>query len=340
MVQRCLPAFWWAAIFRSAILPIPVEAFMNLTRSAGTVALAASLLIATRTQAQTRADDSRPNDPARSLKQPHVGGTANIKVLRHIPLGGWSKVLGIKMEQELSRPYVYVARADWGRDVSRTSKGVDIINIKEPSQARVIYSWRIPNGEIHQGIGGRDNAYFKLRGRYYLVHNLQFGQGGPDADVGAVVLDVTGLPDPSKVKEVGFIRTPDTKGGFHNGFTYKHSDGRVLLFATGGDPGGRIYDMEKFLAGDPNYGMIRKLPVPDDGSSGARAAGYHDYYVGYDPATKRDLLYGAGTGGYHVYDVSKPEEPQLVVSLTGISGVRYGHTFTPTPDHRYAVTET
>src|SRR6185295_998232 len=161
--------------------------------------------------------------------------------------------------------------------------GVDIISIKDPAKAQVIYSWRIPNAEIHQGIGGRDNTHFKLKGRYYLIHNLQFGQaGGPDADVGAVVLDVTGLPDTSLIKQLGFIRTPDTKGGFHNSFMYKHSDGRAILFATGGDPGGWIYDMEKFLAGDPNFGMIRKLPLPEDViRTAGRTAGYHDYYVGY-----------------------------------------------------------
>jgi hypothetical protein len=288
---------------------------------------------------QVPKNDFSSNNPARSLKEPHVGGTTNIHVLRHIPLGGWSKVLGIKMEQELSRPYVYVARADWAGDISMPSKGVDIISIKDPAKASVIYSWRIPNAELHQGIGGRDNAYVKLKGRYYLIHNLQFGQGGPDADVGAVVLDVTGLPDTTRIRQVGFIRTPDSKGGFHNGQTYRHSDGRALLFTTGGNPGGRIYDMEKFLAGDANYGLIRKMPVPEDGGAG-RSPGYHDFFIGYDPATKRDIFYGAGAGGYHVYDVSRPEEPQLIVSLVGIAGVSGGHTFTPTPDGRYIVAET
>ena len=307
--------------------------------------LVISLLLASAAAANAQAD------PSRSLRQPHVGGTPNLTVLRHIPLGGWSQVIGVEIEQELSRPYAYVSRDDWAGDVTRSSKGMDIIDLREPTKARVIWEWRIPNGELHQGTGGQDSKYFKLKGRYYAVQSMQFGNG-LDGDVGAVVFDVTGLPDTSKVKVVGFIKTPDTKGGFHNVLTYKHSSGRVLLFATGGDPGGRIYDMEKFLAGDPNYGMIRKLPIPESqmppaaggggegGGRGPRLAGYHDYYVGYDAINKRDVLYGAGTGGYYVYDVTKPEEPTLIVSLTGISGVTMGHTFTPTPDGRYAVTET
>ena len=69
-------------------------------------------------------------------------------------------------------------------------------------------------------------------------------------------------------------------------------------------------------------------------------SGYHDFYLGYDPATGQDKFYGAGSGGYHVYDVTLPEDPQLMFSITGVPGVQRGHTFTPTPDGKYAVAET
>jgi len=62
--------------------------------------------------------------------------------------------------------------------------------------------------------------------------------------------------------------------------------------------------------------------------------------VGYDPVTHQDKFYGPGTGGYHVYDVTRPEEPKLLTSIVGAAGVTRGHTFTPTPDGRYAVAET
>ncbi|MBI4420173.1 MAG: hypothetical protein HY560_05050 [Gemmatimonadetes bacterium] len=297
--------------------------------------------------AQIQVGDPRMNDPMRSLKQPHFGGSSNVHVLSHIPLGPWSHVMDIEMEQELSRPYVYVARADWNNDPNRTrqtggpvqylqttSKGVDIIDIRDPTRAKLIYSWRIPSGEIHQGTGGMDNKYFKVKGRYYDIQSLQFGNG-PDGDVGAVVLDVTGLPDTTKVRQMGFIRMPDQSGGFHNFFMYKHSDGRSLLFTNTK----RVYDMEQFLAGDAKHGLIGQVPVPEGAAQGPNAQ-YHDVYVGYDPATKRDVFYGAGAGGYHVYDVSQPEEPKLLTSISGVAGVRGGHTFTPDPTGRYAVTET
>jgi hypothetical protein len=77
------------------------------------------------------------------------------------------------------------------------------------------------------------------------------------------------------------------------------------------------------------------LPVPESANGS-----YHDFYVGYQPEAGQDRFYGGGTNGYYVYDVTKLEEPQLLVSLTGINGVSFGHTFTPTPDGRYAVAET
>jgi len=68
--------------------------------------------------------------------------------------------------------------------------------------------------------------------------------------------------------------------------------------------------------------------------------GYHDFYVAYDPASHQDRMYGAGASGYYVYAVTRLDEPKLVTSVTGVAGVPFGHTFTPSPDGRYAVTET
>jgi hypothetical protein len=122
-------------------------------------------------------------------------------------------------------------------------------------------------------------------------------------------------------------------------FAYKHSDGRVLLFTTVNEPHGNIYDMEKVLAGDKNA-LIGKVPVPEGGNPAFGQYGYHDFFVGYDPATKQDKFYGAGRGGYFIYDVTHPEAPKLITSISGVAGVQFGHTFTPTPDGKFAVAET
>lgn len=258
-----------------------------------------------------------------------TGGSNNVEILAHVPLGGFFRVTDVEMEQDPDRPFVYVSQA-------RERAGFSIVDISEPEQPQVIYRWTIEDVELHQGLGGMDGKYFKTNDRYYFVQSMQFAQGGPDSDLGAVVFEVTGLPDVSKVREVGRIRAPDTPGGFHNIFMYKHSSGRPLLITTVRGPYANVYDMDRFLRGAPDQGLIGTIPVPD---AQVGPGGYHDFYVAYDPSDGRDKFYGAGAGGYHVYDITTPEAPELMFSMTGIPGVTWGHTFTPTPDGKYAVTE-
>ena len=257
-------------------------------------------------------------------------GSDNIKVLSHLPLGTRTSVADIDLEQEVDRPYAYVGRTEG-------EKGLDIIDLHDPENAKRIYSWRIEDQDLHLGMGGMDVKHFKWKGRYYVVQSLQFGQGGPNPDLGAVVLDVTGLPDPSTVKEVGRIHEPDYPGGFHNIFIYKHSNDAVLLFTTLSGPHAHVYDLGRVVEGDISNALVAKVPVPDAGSE---TRTYHDFYAGFHPDSAEDRFYGGGTGGYYVYNITDLEQPELLVSLTGIQGVRYGHTFTPTPDGRYVIAET
>ncbi len=259
-------------------------------------------------------------------------GSDNIEVLGHIPLGPRLSVADMELEQELDRPYAYVARMVYG---DAGPRGTDIIDLSDPSNLKVIYRWRIEDQDLHVGTGGMDVKYFKWKGRYYVVQSLQFRQGGPDTDLGAVILDVTGLPDPSTVKEVARIREPEMPGGFHNIFIYKHSDGRVLLLTTIAGPFAHVYDLGKVVEGDLENALAGRIPNPNEGRRG-----YHDFYAGYHPESGQDRFYGGGTGGYYVYNITDLDNPELLVTLTGISGVRSGHTFTPGPNGRYAVAET
>ena len=260
-------------------------------------------------------------------------GSPNVELVSHIPLGQAFSVGDVEIEQEISRPYVYVSRWLLG--------GVDIIDVSRPERSRIIYKWRIENAELHRGSGGTDGKYFKLNDRYYYVQGLQFQQGGPDADLGAVVFDVTGLPDPEAVREVGRIRDPLSPGGFHNLFAYKHSDGRVLLFATVNGPHANIYDMQMFLDGAPDHGLVGRMPVPTNPCPGAGMSHtYHDFYIAFDPATGRDMAYAASQPvGAYVFDVTRPEEPQLLKSVACVPGVTRDHTFAVTPDHKYHIAE-
>lgn len=264
-------------------------------------------------------------------------GSPNMEVVAHIPLGPRLSVADMDMEQELNRPFAYVARMQYGPE---GPKGMDIINFEDERNPRVVYRWRIENQELHLPTGGMDAKHFKLDGRYYVVQSTQFGQGGPDSDMGAVVLDVTSLPDTSGVREVARIREPETPGGFHNIFIYRHSNGGIYLFTTVSGPFANVYDLSRVVGGDLANARVARVPVPESAVSAGSSRGYHDFYVGWHPDTGTDRFYGGGTGGYYVYDVTDLQAPELVVSLTGVSGVNYGHTFTPSPDGRYVVAET
>ena len=253
-------------------------------------------------------------------------GSDNLTVLGHIELGPRLSVADMDLEQELHRPFAYVSRMVYGTEGPR---GTDIIDISDPAQPKVLYQWRIEDQDLHLGTGGMDVKYFKWKDRYYVVQSLQFGSGGPNRDLGAVILDVTGLPDASLVKEVARIREPELPGGFHNIFIYKHSSGRVLLFSTVSGPFANVYDLGMIVEGDLDSAQIARVPVPESPLGRAGRRGYHDFYVGYHEDTATDRFYGGGTGGYYVYDITDLDGPQLLVTLTGISGVRGGpHLYT------------
>ncbi len=285
-----------------------------------------------------------PHPPNAGVPQnmpPGMRGSSNIQVLSHIPLGGFTRVTDVEIEQEPSRPFAYVGKR-W------QPSGFDVISLEDPENAEIIYSWRIENAELHQGWGSSDGRYFKLNDRYYYVQGTSYRQGGPDSELGAIVFDVTGLPDVSTVEEVGRIYSPEeTPGGFHNIYMYKHSDGRALLFATTRSPrsvsyGVVIYDMERFLAGDADHGLVGTIPLPEPRGT---ENGYHDIYVGYHPDSGQDRFYGPGPevtmdGGMYVYDVTDVTNPSLLAQIVGGMGQTGAHTFVPTPDGRYGFSMT
>ena len=277
---------------------------------------------------------ARAQDPGVSVTPfaEKQGGSDRMHVVDHVVThsGAW-KAADIELEQDPGRPYVYVS--------GFVNFDMQIYDISRTSSPRKIVDWTIENAELHRGIGAMDGKYFKIDGRYYYAQSFQFMQGTPDADLGAIVFDVTGLPDPSKMKEVARIRYAPSPGGFHNIFAYKHSDGRALLFATIGQAKALVYDLDKVVkGGDPGTWLIGDVPNPTPFRQ-IGGGGYHDFYVGFDPATNQDKFYGAGLGGYSVWDVTRPEAPKSLFTVTSL-GMDVAHTFTPSPDGRYAVTET
>ena len=263
-------------------------------------------------------------------------GSDNIEVVSHLPLGGPGSVSDIEIEQDMSRPYVYVGHEVLGYSTT-LDRGMDIIDIADPASPEVIHRWRIEDNELHVGAGGKDIKVFEHDGRNYVILSFQFQQGGPDFDLGAIIFDVTDLPE--SFTEVARIQGPGELGGFHNIYAYKHSNGRPLLLSTVGGPYANVYDLGYVVEGRTDEALVAQVPVPASAAI-AGSRGYHDFYVGYHADSEQDRFYGGGTGGYYVYNITDLENPELLVSLTGIRGVERGHTFTPSADGRYVIAET
>jgi hypothetical protein len=299
---------------------------LSMRFDVGRAALALSLAAAVAVPPLSAQDEAVP---VADVPGEDKGTSENMRVLAHVELGEAMTVSDVELEQDLDRPFAYVGRM--------FVYGFDVIDLSDPAAARVLYRWRIEDAELHQGTGMMDGKIFAEEGRNYYVQSTQFGQGGPDADLGAIVFDVTGLPDTAAVREVARIRSPDTPGGFHNIFLYKHSDGRPLLITTTRSVNAHVYDMAAVLRGED--GLVAQIPIPE-GMSGLRPGqGYHDMYAAWDPATGQDKFYGGGAGGYHVFDITDIAAPTHLFSIAGIPTVPWGHTFTPSPDGRYAVGE-
>jgi len=269
-------------------------------------------------------------------QKPGERGSANMHVLSHIPLGAAGSVSDVEIEQDMDRPYAYVARRN-------AEIGFDVIDLSDPDNARVIHRWRIEDEELHVG-GAMDGRYFKHDGRYYYVQSMQLRQSGPNSEVGAIVFDVTDLP--SQMTEVGRVRQSETPGGFHNIFMYQHSSGQPMLMATSGGFA-KVFDMGLFVDGDQtemesvlrneNRELVGQIPVAE--SEGMWSRGYHDFYVAYHPESGQDRFYGGGGSGYYVYNITDLGNPELLATILGVPGVG-GHTFTPTPDGNFAIGET
>ena len=95
------------------------------------------------------------------------------------------------LEQELSRPYAYVAQR-------YDRPGFSVLDLKDLNNIKVLcHRWKIENAGMRQA-----GDFEVLQTQRPLLCGraacFQFRQSTPDGDLGAIIFDVTGLPDTSK----------------------------------------------------------------------------------------------------------------------------------------------
>ena len=276
------------------------------------------------------------NAPPGILPGVKIGGSSNMHLVGHVPLGGYDAVNDDEIEQDASRPYAYVSMGD-------VHAGFAIIDLHDLNNVKLLYRWT-----------DRERAAPQDDSRRHRTANTSSSTGATttsrrSSSPRARPMPIWARSSPTSPGCRTRARSRSSRGsgspkhpGLPQQFVYRHSDGHTYLVATVTARRTGLRPGKVVAGGDPAQWKISEIPVPDtrESTRPRDVQAYHDFYVGYDPATHQDKFYGAGRGGYYVYDITDIRQPKLLTSITGSAGVAWGHTFTPTPDGRYAVTET
>lgn len=243
-------------------------------------------------------------------------GSRNVAMLAHHSLQDAGAVV---VEQGENRPFVHVARR-------AGQAGFTSLSLADPQSVEVV-SEQLLLGDDFIG-AGNDLGYFKHENRHFLVLAVQGVDG-----TGAIVFDVSMVGQNGQAEEVGRIQGDADMSGLHQLFLYKHSDGKVLLFGTGGGDV-LVYDMASVLNGNGEEALLTRLPTPDQVESAS--TGFDRIFVAYHAESDQDRMYGAGAGGYYVFDVSEVMSPQLLTSVSS-AAVQRGQALQATPDGNFLV---
>jgi len=242
-------------------------------------------------------------------------------MISHLPLGGMTSMdnspsagfeaLGrgtgyVVLDQNEGRPFAWVSRKNGD------AGSVIAINISNPESPREIGEWA-------GSVAVHDMALFTHGSRYYLAVTSASG------------LEVLEVSDPDE-GQFDSSASLTIDGGLHHVFAYRHSNGRGYLMTTGGGDI-LIYDIDDVLSGRSSaaasIGLPEELPTID--------YGYYTMIAQWEAESESDRLYAAGAGGYYVMDITNPQDPTPLGSVSS-AAVEIGHSISATPDGTHVVT--
>ena len=205
----------------------------------------------------------------------------------------------VVLDQDPDRPFAYLGgRTGWS-----------VLDLSDPGRPAVLQT-------LASDLPVTDIAHFQIDGRTLVAVS---------ADDAVDVLDVSDVGDASAPARVGSW----SGGASASLFAYRHSDGRTLLVVSaGGDA--VIYDARHLIDGET--GAVASIQTPEQPDPEAR--GFERAYAAYHADTETDRFYGAGAGGYHVFDITDTDSVRYLTSATP-AAVRRGHMVSATPDGRF-----
>lgn len=243
-------------------------------------------------------------------------GSRNLTLHAHLQPTDAGPLGHVALDQAAGRSLAYLAHPEAG--------GFSTYDLEDPASPRHVMTWAADVPNVRAG----ELAAFKHAERFYLVQTFSSADGAHPA---AILFDVT---DVRSTQEATNVAALTVEGGLTSVFPYKHSDGRSLLFATGGADL-YVYDIAEALAGRTEASRLLQLPTPEQIIVGE--SGFEDMFVGYHVDMEQDRLYAAGAGGYYVYDVTDPTSPEQLTHVRDAAVTR-GHGIQSTPDGRHIVT--
>lgn len=250
--------------------------------------------------------------PARAQSQEYGTGTRNLSQVGHLSLGTMVRadaaafLVDVRLDQRPDRPYAYVVE----------QSGWAVVDLSDPAMPRIAAIMSADH-VADQGRVLSSIDYLHVEGKDVIV----VGRAGRLS-----VFDASGLPNGQKPIEVASI-----DGEFRSLFAYKHSSGKALLIASSGGNAG-VYDAARLVAGD---GVpLASIPTPELPDS---TFGYSSVLAAFHADSDSDRFYGAGAGGYHVYDITNLDSVKYVTSANP-AAVRRGLTVSPSPSGRFLVT--
>jgi len=247
-----------------------------------------------------------------TLGQSYETGSRNVHEMGHLPLGAMVRadakafLVDVRIDQRDSRPYAYVAeQSGWAV--------VDLSDPAHPSVLSLVPSEYAPD----RGSGISAIDYASVGGKELVL------VGESDR---LRVYDVSKLGSAESPVELAAI-----EGSFRSLFAYKHSSGASLLIASSGGPAS-VYSIGDLVDGSASD--VAEIPTPAQADS---SFGYESVFAAFDGATDEDRFYGAGAGGYHVYNITQLDSVTYLTSANP-AAVKRGLDVSPSADGNFLAT--
>lgn len=208
----------------------------------------------------------------------------------------------VRVDQREDKPFVYAAE----------QSGWAVVDVSDPSAPRVA---SLTPMEYAPNPGGGISSidYLEVNGR----------------DV--VAVGAENRLALFELRDDGATEISSLTGDFGRLFAYMHSSGMpILIAASGGNAG--IYDAADLLEGRAEPLATVSTPDLPDGTGG-----FESVFAAYHGLSDRDRFYGAGAGGYHIYDIANLDSVSYVTSANPAAVTR-GLSASPSADGRYVVT--